>query len=190
MIRSSALSRNCSEATTSVTNGRREKSFQQKNYLLVLTKEDAALAYLGVFWEKASKLRNSLSRREFFRRNDEDSDYAKVFALQLNSDGVLDSGLEPQNRERALQFIAAHVLVQGCRGKVASDSSATPLAVAVARDGRAVDRDEARIGRIGIGEEDAVGRGIAGITDGNRVSDALAHELAQAGGRGCRPWWR
>lgn len=94
-----------------------------KNFLLVLTKEDAALAYLGVFWEQASKLRNSLSRREFFRRNDEDSDYAKVFALQLTADGVLDSSAEPQCRERALQFIAAHFLVQGCREKVASISS-------------------------------------------------------------------
>ena len=33
------------------------------------------------------KLRNSLSRREFFRRNDEESEYAKVFALQLTTDG-------------------------------------------------------------------------------------------------------
>ena len=96
-----------------------------KNFLLVLTKEDAALAYLGVFWEQASKLRNSLSRREFFRRNDEDSDYAKVFALQLTSDGGLDSSTEPPSRERALQFVAAHVLVQGCREKVTSDSSAS-----------------------------------------------------------------
>ena len=94
-----------------------------KNFLLVLTKEDAALAYLGVYWEKASKLRNSLSRREFFRRNDEDSDYAKVFALQLTVDGVLDSSTEQQSRERALQFIAAHVLVQECREKVTSVSS-------------------------------------------------------------------
>lgn len=96
-----------------------------KNFLLVLTKEDAALAYLGVFDKHASKLRNSLSRREFFRRNDEESDYARVFALQLTGDGVLDSSSELQSRERALQFIAAHVLVQGCREKVTSVSSAS-----------------------------------------------------------------
>jgi hypothetical protein len=96
-----------------------------KNFLLVLTKEDAALAYLGVFSKLASKLRNSLSRREFFRRYDEDSLYANVFALQCSADGVLDSSTELQSRERALQFIAAHVLVQGCREKVASASSAS-----------------------------------------------------------------
>jgi hypothetical protein len=37
----------------------------------------------------------------------------------------LDSSTELQSRERALQFIAAHVLVQGCREKVASASSAS-----------------------------------------------------------------
>lgn len=94
-----------------------------KNFLVVLTKEDAALAYLGVFLEHASKLRNSLSRREFFRRNDEDSDYAKVFALPLTADGVLDSSTELQSRQRALEFVAAHVLVQGCREKVTSVSA-------------------------------------------------------------------
>jgi hypothetical protein len=96
-----------------------------KNFLLVLTKEDAALAYLGVVDKHASKLRNSLSRREFFRQNAEDSDYARVFGLQLTADGVLDSSSELQSRERALQFIAAHVLVQRCRENVTSVSSAS-----------------------------------------------------------------
>jgi hypothetical protein len=96
-----------------------------KNFLLVLTKEDAALAYLGVFWKKASKLRNSLSRREFFRRNDEESDYAKVYSFQLTGEGALDAKVQQQNRERALQFIAAHVLVQRCRENVTALSSSS-----------------------------------------------------------------
>ena len=89
-----------------------------KNFSLVLTKEDAALAYLGVFMEYASKLRNSLSRRQFFRRNDEDSEYAKVFSLQPDTDNAVDSTMDIASRERALQFVAAHVLVQRCREKV------------------------------------------------------------------------
>ncbi len=95
------------------------EKLSSKGVLLVLTKEDAALSYLGVFSKQASKLRNSLSRREFFRRNDEDSEYAKVFALSLDTDGSLALSTEQQSRERALGFVAAHVLVQSCREKVA-----------------------------------------------------------------------
>lgn len=100
------------------------ENLSAKNYQLVLTKEDAALAFLGVFWEQASKLRNSLSRREFFRRNDDDSDYAKVFSMPLTADGALDLSSENKTRERALEFVVAHVLVQECRNKVATQSLA------------------------------------------------------------------
>lgn len=96
-----------------------------KKFPLVLTKEDAALAYLGVLEEKASKLRNSLSRREIFRRNDEGSDYARIFAFQLTEDGLADPVAQKENRLRALQFVLAHVLVQQCREKVAAISPAT-----------------------------------------------------------------
>ncbi len=89
-----------------------------KNFQLVLTKEDAALAFLGVYDQKASQLRNSLSRREFFRRNDDDSEYAKVFAIQLTGDGNFDSASAIPNRERALEFVAAHTLVLECREKL------------------------------------------------------------------------
>lgn len=44
----------------------------------VLSKEDAAAAYIGIIEGSPSKLRNSLSRREFFSRGD---DYYRVFAL-------------------------------------------------------------------------------------------------------------
>jgi hypothetical protein len=44
----------------------------------VLSKEDAAAAYIGIIDGTPSKLRNSLSRRAFFSRDD---DYYRVFAL-------------------------------------------------------------------------------------------------------------
>jgi hypothetical protein len=41
------------------------------DYLMTFSKEQAAMAYLGILKGNPSRLRNSLSRREFFRQGDE-----------------------------------------------------------------------------------------------------------------------
>jgi hypothetical protein len=74
-------------------------------YSITFTKEQAGMAYLAVFMGFCSKLRNSLSRREFFRQGD---DYYRAFNLRGEEGdaqpGALPDGFtpaEPANR-RAL----------------------------------------------------------------------------------------
>lgn len=90
---------------------------------MTFSKEQAAMAYLGVFEGVASKLRNSLSRREFFRQGDE---YYKAFNLRHedgeDSAGPLPDGFEPDESSnlRALQILAARCLEQSCRLGIAA----------------------------------------------------------------------
>lgn len=91
------------------------------HYLLTFSKEQAAMAYLGVFMGYCSKLRNSLSRREFFREGDE---YYKAFDLR-GEEGEAQPGPLPDNflpdektNLRALQILAARCLEESCRSEV------------------------------------------------------------------------
>ena len=91
-------------------------------YLRTFSKEQAGMAYLAVFWGKCSKLRNSLSRREFFRQGE---DYYRAFNLREPDGDTLPSPLpedftaaEPANR-KALQILAARCLEEGCRSGIA-----------------------------------------------------------------------
>jgi len=86
--------------------------------LETFSKEQAAMAYLAVFMGYSSKLRNSLSRREFFR---EGTDYYKAFDLKGEGDpGPLPEDFVPgtQANERALQILAARRLEESCRGGI------------------------------------------------------------------------
>lgn len=91
------------------------------DYVLTFSKEEAGMAYLAVFEGKCSKLRNSLSRREFFRQGE---DYYRAFNLRgENGDtepGPLDDGFEatPKSNVRALQILAARVIELACRDGV------------------------------------------------------------------------
>ena len=95
-------------------------------YLMLFTKEQAGMAYLAVFMGASSRLRNSLSRREFFRQGD---DYYRAFNLR-GSDGDAQPGAlpdgfkpgEPAN-QRALQILAARSLEEGCRSGIADIQS-------------------------------------------------------------------
>jgi hypothetical protein len=92
-------------------------------YLMTFTKEQAGMAYLAVFMAACSKLRNSLSRREFFRQGD---DYYRAFDLRgaegEAQPGALPDGFTPNEpaNHRALQILAARCLEEGCRSGIAS----------------------------------------------------------------------
>jgi hypothetical protein len=90
-------------------------------YVMTFSKEQAGMAYLAVFMGSSSRLRNSLSRREFFRQGD---DYYRAFHLRGDSGddspGALPDGFqpgEPANR-RALQILAARRLEEDCRSGI------------------------------------------------------------------------
>jgi hypothetical protein len=91
-------------------------------YHLTFSKEQAAMAYLGVFMGACSKLRNSLSRREFFRQGDE---YYRVFNLRGSEGeaqpGPLPDGFEPVEpaNARALEILAARCIENACRSQIA-----------------------------------------------------------------------
>jgi len=91
--------------------------------LMTFSKEQAAMAYLGVFRGFASKLRNSLSRREFFRQGDE---YYKAFNLRgeegETQPGPLPEVFEPNehSNHRALQILVARCLEESCRSAIAA----------------------------------------------------------------------
>ncbi len=100
---------------------RKEGETLPGNYVTTFSKEQAAMAYLGVFMGYCSKLRNSLSRREFFREGD---DYYKAFDLR-GEDGDTQSGPLPDNFEpnektnrRSLLILAARCLEEICRSEV------------------------------------------------------------------------
>jgi hypothetical protein len=90
---------------------------------LTFSKEQAAMAFLGVFMGYSSKLRNSLSRREFFRQG---NDYYRVFNLRGEDGeaqpGPLADGFEPGEDAnlRALQILAARRLEESCRLGIAA----------------------------------------------------------------------
>jgi hypothetical protein len=83
-----------------------------------LTKEQAGMAYLAVYQGKTSKLRNSLSRKEFFREGDE---YYTVFNLRggdgEEQPGPLPEGFEANedSRARILQILSARCLEEESR---------------------------------------------------------------------------
>lgn len=90
-------------------------------HLMIFSKEQAAMAYLGVFMGVCSKLRNSLSRREFFRQGD---DYYKAFNLR-GEEGDLQPGPVPDgftpntsSNNRALQMVVARCLEETCRSGI------------------------------------------------------------------------
>lgn len=91
-------------------------------YRLTFSKEQAAMAYLGVFSGMCSKLRNSLSRREFFRQGDE---YYRVFNLRGPEGdaqpGPLPDGFEPNKTAnvRALEILTARCIEELCRSQIA-----------------------------------------------------------------------
>ncbi len=92
-------------------------------YVVTFSKEQAGMVYLAVFDGQCSKLRNSLSRREFFR---EGNDYFRVFNLKGDEVGVqpgpLPDGFVPTEKAnlRALQILAARVLEEACRASIGS----------------------------------------------------------------------
>jgi hypothetical protein len=91
-------------------------------YLTIFSKEQAGMAYLAVFDGKCSKLRNSLSRREFFRQGE---DYFRAFNLR-GTIGESDLSLLPDDfqpnqdsNRRAIQILAARSLEEACRKGIA-----------------------------------------------------------------------
>lgn len=98
------------------------------SYIMTFSKEQAGMAYLAVFDGQCSKLRNSLSRREFFREGD---DYYRVFNLRPEDadaqPGPLPEGFNPNEdgimeaaNLRALRILAARVLEEQCRKTINS----------------------------------------------------------------------
>lgn len=95
----------------------------------ILSKEDAAAAFLGIIEGTPSKLRNSLSRREFFSRGD---DYYRVFALittELDEKPeeaakrlTEESDLDPAGIRRALEILFAWLLREECGKRIAAES--------------------------------------------------------------------
>lgn len=92
----------------------------------ILSKEDAASAYIGIMEGTPSKLRNTLSRKEFFSRGD---DYYRVFAL-VDPDGDetpeeaakraregMEIGLA--GRRRCLEILLAWLLREECAKRIA-----------------------------------------------------------------------
>lgn len=99
-----------------------------RGYVMTFSKEQAGMVYLAVFEGKSSKLRNSLSRREFFR---EGNDYYQVFNLKGDDvevpPGPLPDSFDPNegaNLEKAnlrvLRMLAARVLEEECRKSIGS----------------------------------------------------------------------
>ena len=90
---------------------------------MTFSKEQAGMVYLAVFDGECSKLRNSLSRREFFR---EGNDYYRVFNLRGDEaggqPGPLPDGFTPDERAnlRALRILAARVMEEECRKSIGS----------------------------------------------------------------------
>lgn len=93
----------------------------------VLSKEDAAAAYIGIIDGAPSKLRNSLSRREFFSR---DNDYYRVFSLiEPGSDESVEDAakrivetteLAEFGRLRCLEILFAWMVREECSKRIAA----------------------------------------------------------------------
>lgn len=92
----------------------------------ILSKEDAAATYMGIIEGTPSKLKNSLSRREFFSRGD---DYYRVFALiepdadEKPEDAAKRIGeeteLDQAGRRRSLEILFAWQLREACGKRIA-----------------------------------------------------------------------
>lgn len=95
----------------------------------ILSKEDAAAVYIGIIEGSPSKLRNSLSRREFFSRGD---DYYRVFALiQPEADEKQEEAakrigeeteLDEIGRRRCLEILIAWLLREECGKRIAAET--------------------------------------------------------------------
>ena len=99
---------------------RKEGERSLPSSLATFSKEQAAMAYLGIYLGQTSKLRNSMSRREFFR---EGEDYYKAFNLREDSNdplGPLPDDFDPGVRAnaRALEILSARCLEEYCRTAV------------------------------------------------------------------------
>lgn len=100
----------------------------QLGHKSILSKEDAGAAYLGIIEGTPSKLRNSLSRREFFSRGD---DYYRVFALievepgEKPEDAAKRIGEETEldqvGLRRALEILFAWLLREECGKRIANE---------------------------------------------------------------------
>ena len=96
-------------------------------YSSVFTKEDAAMSYIGVIEGQPSKLRNSLSIRELFAR---DQEYYRVFNLLGTSadddaeeaSKAIGSGFVPEvpSRSRALEIFTAWAIREACKDRIAA----------------------------------------------------------------------
>ena len=99
---------------------RKEGERSLPSSLATFSKEQAAMAYLSIYLSQTSKLRNSMSRREFFR---EGEDYYKAFNLREDSNdppGPLPDDFDPGVRAsaRALEILSARCLEEYCRTAV------------------------------------------------------------------------
>ncbi len=98
-------------------------------HMSILSKEDAAAAYLGIIEGTPSKLRNSLSRRELFSRGD---DYYRVFSLiapdadEKPEEAARRIGeeteLESVGRRRCLEILMAWFLREECGKRIAAEA--------------------------------------------------------------------
>lgn len=92
-------------------------------YDSVISKEDAALSYVGIIEGQPSKLRNTLSIRMLFGRED---DYYRVFNLSsyeshIDRDEIAENSSEGSHaRKRALQFFTAWYLRESCKARIAA----------------------------------------------------------------------
>jgi hypothetical protein len=96
-------------------------------YSHVLSKEDAAMSYLGVIEGQPTKLRNSLSIRELFGR---DKEYFRVFNLQGDAPDddyedaakTIDRDFSPDSnaRTRALEIFTAWAIREACKERIAA----------------------------------------------------------------------
>ncbi len=99
---------------------RKEGSSNGGRFWFVTTKESAAMAFIAVFWENfASKLRNSASRREIFRKGDE---YLEIFSW---GDDQPESTRYPAEtvKHRAIQILAAAQIEQAMREMIAASKA-------------------------------------------------------------------
>jgi hypothetical protein len=95
---------------------RKEGSHNGGRFWFVTTKESAAMAFIAVFWEAfASKLRNSASRREIFRKGDE---YLEIFSW---GDDQPEATRYPAEtiKHRAVQMLAAAQIEGALREMIA-----------------------------------------------------------------------
>ncbi len=86
-----------------------------------VTKETAAMAFMGVYWEAfASRLRNAASRREVFSRGEE---YERIFSW--GEEQPDETPLKAESvHERAVQILVASKLESVVRGLIAVDGKA------------------------------------------------------------------